>query len=85
MAIAWMLRTPAVTRALIGVSRPAQVEDAVKALDRLDFSPEELAEIDGFATRAASICGRVRPSARDKAAGKSARWRRARDCSRKRP
>jgi L-glyceraldehyde 3-phosphate reductase len=50
MAIAWVLRDPRVTSALIGVSSVAQLEDNLGALDRLDFSEEELAEIDRLAT-----------------------------------
>jgi L-glyceraldehyde 3-phosphate reductase len=46
MAIAWVLRLPAITSALIGASSPGQLEDNVKALDHLDFSSGELAEID---------------------------------------
>jgi len=46
MALAWLLRLPAVTSALIGTSSAAQLDTNVKVLDRLDFSPEELAEID---------------------------------------
>ena len=49
MAIAWVLRDPRVTSALIGASRPEQVEDCVAALDRLEFTAEELAEIDRHA------------------------------------
>lgn len=49
MAIAWALRDPRITSALIGASRPEQVEDSVAALDKLDFTPEELAEIDRHA------------------------------------
>jgi len=50
MAIAWTLRDERVTSALIGASSVAQLEDSLAALDRLDFSEEELAEIDRFAT-----------------------------------
>ncbi len=50
MAIAWVLRDRRVTTALIGASRVSQVEDCVRALDNLDFSKEELAEIDSHAT-----------------------------------
>nr|WP_067295385.1 L-glyceraldehyde 3-phosphate reductase [Marinobacterium profundum] len=50
MAIAWVLRNGRVTSALIGASRPEQVIDSVAALDKPDFSAEELAEIDRFAT-----------------------------------
>ena len=46
MALAWVLRLPAVTSALIGASSTAQLEGNVAALDRLAFSAEELAEID---------------------------------------
>lgn len=46
MAIAWVLRGGMVTSALIGASRPEQVSDCVGALENLDFSAEELAEID---------------------------------------
>jgi L-glyceraldehyde 3-phosphate reductase len=48
LAIAWVLRHPGMTSALIGASRVAQIEDAVGALERLDFSSEELAKIDGI-------------------------------------
>jgi len=50
MAIAWTLRDQHVTSALIGASSVAQLEDSLAALDRLDFSEDELAEIDRFAT-----------------------------------
>jgi L-glyceraldehyde 3-phosphate reductase len=46
MSLAWVLRHPGMTSALIGASRIAQIEDAVGALDRLDFTPEELTEIE---------------------------------------
>jgi len=49
MAIAWVLRGGRVTTALIGASRPEQVSDCVKALDNLEFSAEELREIDQYA------------------------------------
>lgn len=49
MAIAWVLRGGRVTSALIGASRPDQVSDCVEALDNLDFSDEELADIDRYA------------------------------------
>jgi L-glyceraldehyde 3-phosphate reductase len=52
MAIAWVLRDPRVTSALIGASSVAQVEDCVAALGNLAFSAEELAEIDRYATDA---------------------------------
>jgi L-glyceraldehyde 3-phosphate reductase len=46
MAIAWVLRRPVVTSALIGASRPAQIEDVVHTLDHLEFSQEELDQIE---------------------------------------
>jgi L-glyceraldehyde 3-phosphate reductase len=49
MALAWTLRDPRVTSTLVGVSSIEQLEDNLQALDNLDFSPEELAEIDGHA------------------------------------
>ncbi|WP_312224123.1 L-glyceraldehyde 3-phosphate reductase [Rhizobium rhizoryzae] len=49
MAIAWVLRGGRVTSALIGASRPEQVEDCVKALEKPDFSEAELSEIEVFA------------------------------------
>jgi L-glyceraldehyde 3-phosphate reductase len=48
MAIAWTLRLEVMTSALIGASRPAQIEDAVKALDNLEFSAEELDAIEAI-------------------------------------
>ncbi len=50
MALAWALRDQRVTAALIGASSVAQLESNVAALDRLDFTDDELAEIDRFAT-----------------------------------
>jgi L-glyceraldehyde 3-phosphate reductase len=46
MALAWVLRHNAVTSALIGASRPSQVEDCVGAVQKLAFSADELARID---------------------------------------
>jgi L-glyceraldehyde 3-phosphate reductase len=48
MAIAWVLRWPQVTSALIGASRLSQIEDVLGALKNLQFSPEELARIDAI-------------------------------------
>ncbi len=50
MAIAWVLRGGGITTALIGASRPEQVVDCVGAIANLDFTPEELAEIDRIST-----------------------------------
>lgn len=46
MALAWVLRQPAVTSALIGASSVHQIEDNLDALDHLEFSSEELHAID---------------------------------------
>jgi L-glyceraldehyde 3-phosphate reductase len=46
LAIAWVLRNPVVTSALIGASRVAQLEANVAALDRLALAEEELQSID---------------------------------------
>ncbi len=48
MAIAWVLRHPGMTSALIGASRVSQVEDNVAALSNLDFSADELAAIEAI-------------------------------------
>ncbi|WP_028058945.1 L-glyceraldehyde 3-phosphate reductase [Candidatus Solirubrobacter pratensis] len=49
MALSWVLRDERVTSALIGASSVRQLEANVAALQRLDFTPDELAEIDTFA------------------------------------
>ena len=49
LALAWALRDPRVTSLLIGASSVAQLEDSVHALDNLEFSADELAEIDQHA------------------------------------
>jgi L-glyceraldehyde 3-phosphate reductase len=49
MAVAWVLRDPRVTSALLGASSVAQLEDTVAALDHLGFSDDELAAIDKHA------------------------------------
>jgi len=46
MAIAWVLRDPRVTSALIGARTVAQLDDALDAVARLDFTDDELATID---------------------------------------
>ncbi len=48
MALAWVLRHPGVTTAIIGASRPGHVEDAVAALDGLAFSEAELEAIEAI-------------------------------------
>lgn len=46
MALAWNLRHPAMTSVLVGASRPRQIEDNVAALEKLEFTEEELEAID---------------------------------------
>jgi L-glyceraldehyde 3-phosphate reductase len=48
MAVAWVLRDPRVTSALVGTSKVQQVDDNVAALKNLAFSAEELRKIDGI-------------------------------------
>jgi L-glyceraldehyde 3-phosphate reductase len=50
MAIAWVLRDPRVTTALIGARNVTQLNDSLDALKNLAFSAEELNEIDRYAT-----------------------------------
>jgi L-glyceraldehyde 3-phosphate reductase len=49
LALGWTLRDPRVTSTLIGASSIGQLEDNVAALRRLDFSDDELAQIDRHA------------------------------------
>jgi L-glyceraldehyde 3-phosphate reductase len=49
MAIAWVLRDPRVTSALIGARTVEQLDNSLDAVKALDFSSEELAAIDRFA------------------------------------
>jgi L-glyceraldehyde 3-phosphate reductase len=52
MAIAWTLRDPRVTSSLVGARNVAQLDDSLGALDRLEFTDDELAEIDRHAVDA---------------------------------
>jgi L-glyceraldehyde 3-phosphate reductase len=52
MAVAWVLRDGRVTSALVGASSVAQLDDSLGALDNLDFSSDELEEIDRHAVEA---------------------------------
>lgn len=49
MAIAWTLRDPRVTSALIGAHNVAQLDNSLDALNNLSFSKEELQKIDAYA------------------------------------
>jgi len=44
--VAWILRHPGMTSALIGASKVSQIEEIVAGLNNLDFSAEELAKIE---------------------------------------
>jgi L-glyceraldehyde 3-phosphate reductase len=55
MALAWCLRDSRMTSVLIGVSSVAQLDNNIAALDHLDFTVEELAEIDRYAVADAGI------------------------------
>src|SRR5271157_5417972 len=46
MALAWVLRGGRVSSVVIGASKPGQIDDCVGALEKPDFSPEDLAKID---------------------------------------
>ena len=48
MALAWVLRKPAVTSALIGASSVKQLEDNLAALNNVKFSDEELNRIESI-------------------------------------
>ncbi len=48
MALAWTVRDPRITTALIGASKVAQLEDNFAALNTLDFTSDELAQIDAI-------------------------------------
>ena len=52
MAVAWTLRDPRITSALIGVRNVEQLEDSLGALRKLDFSDEELSQIEQHAVDA---------------------------------
>jgi L-glyceraldehyde 3-phosphate reductase len=54
LALAWVLRDPRVTSALVGASSVRQLEDNVAALQNLAFSDEELARIDEIVPRGAT-------------------------------
>jgi L-glyceraldehyde 3-phosphate reductase len=49
MAIAWVLREGGITTALIGASKPAQITDCAEAIKNLNFTSQELANIDKYA------------------------------------
>ena len=52
LALAWTLRDPRMTSTLVGASSVEQLESNVAAIEKLDFTEDELAEIDRYATDA---------------------------------
>ncbi len=48
MAVAWLLKDQRVTSVLVGVSRVAQLEDNIAAIQKIEFSTEELNNIDSI-------------------------------------
>lgn len=48
MAIAWLLKSPAITSVLVGVSKASQLQDNVNSLNHLSFSKEELLKIEAI-------------------------------------
>jgi L-glyceraldehyde 3-phosphate reductase len=50
MAIAWVLRDPRVTSALVGARTVVQLADTLEALRNLEFNEDELADIDTYAS-----------------------------------
>ena len=71
MAVAWVLRDPRVTTALVGASSIQQLDDCVGALDNRSFSDTELTEIDRYAMDAniniwAASSGTAGPARRKK-------------------
>ena len=52
MALAWTLRDPRMTATLVGASSVEQLESNVAAIEKLDFTADELAEIDRYASDA---------------------------------
>ena len=53
MALAWVLRGGMITTALIGASKPEQVADCAGAIQNLEFTAEELAQIDQISSEEA--------------------------------
>lgn len=52
MAVSWTLRDPRVTSTLLGASSAAQLRETAAAASRTDFTPAEIAAIDGYAVEA---------------------------------
>ncbi len=48
MAIAWLLKDKRLTSVLVGISKPEQVDDCIDSIKKLDFTSEELKEIENI-------------------------------------
>ena len=48
MALAWLLHDGAITSVLVGVSKPSQILDNIKAIENISFTAEELEQIDAL-------------------------------------
>jgi len=48
MAVAWLLKDPRITSVLVGASHPGQLKDSIGALKNLNFTKQELKEIEGI-------------------------------------
>lgn len=46
MALSWLLKDPRITSVLVGASKPDQLADSLKCMERLDFGADELARIE---------------------------------------
>lgn len=51
MALSWLLKDARITSVLVGASRPEQLADSLRCLDRFAFSPEELGQIEAVLKR----------------------------------
>ena len=50
LALSWLLSNKAVSTVIIGASRPEQIEENVKCIEKIDFSEAEKAEIEKILT-----------------------------------
>ncbi len=48
MSLSWLLKDPRITSVLVGASRPEQLADSLKCMDKLEFTSEELMQIEAI-------------------------------------
>jgi L-glyceraldehyde 3-phosphate reductase len=48
MALSWLLKDSRVTSVLVGASKPEQLADSLKCMDKLDFTADELQNIESI-------------------------------------